>query len=592
MIDAGLDGGPLEVILLNPILLNEGRSVRDAFQLGLVYLSTFLEKNNVKSTIIAGESVLREVKLYIEERGSTVSFLIGFYVTADNINDVENISSRLKNCYADRCKIIIGGPEASVSYKNILSKNKNIDFACIGSGEETLLELYHSLLHKKTCERIPNLSYVSCGRIVGPVLNRPPKNLDFFPLPDRSLYDKRYIDTSLISSSRGCASKCTFCYEGRVSNISHHSIDRVIEEMKYLYREFGTKYFVLSDDTFTTFRSRVLNFTEKFKESFALDEGFRWYCEGKVSDIDRNPDMLHQMIQAGLIRLQIGIESGNQSVLESYGKRITLEQVYNTAKYAQNYQLVSLYGNFIIGGAHETHETFIESLSLALRLIDAAPGIFECTHTFFSPYNGTDIKDDPVKYDLSIIDGNFYTGSSISKVFAVPFGMTEEEVAELGNLFSKEIEKKMITIIPSLSVSVIKRQLKAMVIDLTTKWGLLLIRDSVFSQWIKLYKMGYSDLIANDESVIPVRLFNINTLKDGEFVWSIRNKKIMFSSLELDLIKYASGKLTVGKIIQVIAEKNGVSPCGDLLVKAFNFYNQLAKEMLVLYRVDYSEYDV
>lgn len=579
------------VLLLNPIVLNEGRSKSDAFQLGLTYLATHLKQNDIQVNIIAGENLKRETRDFLSDKILNSKYLIGFYVTADNYNEVELVSLEMKKLYKDQCKIIVGGPESSVSYSKILKSNNAIDFACIGAGEETILALHHCLSANLPLDNIPNLAYLGEGAIKTTNLTRPPKNLDSYSIPDRSLYDSRYIDPFLISSSRGCASKCTFCYEGRISNISHHSVERIVDEMKYLHETFNTRYFVISDDTFTTFPSRVLSFCQKFKQSFNLGHGFRWYCEGKVSDIDRNPNMLSEMVQSGLIRLQIGIESGNQEILKAYGKRITLEQIYNTAILSNEAGLTSLYGNFIIGGADETYETFLETLSLAMRLMELAPGIFECTHTFFSPYNGTDIKENPENYNLVIVDPEFYTGSSISKVFATPMGMTENNVYELASIFTTHVEQKMLSLIPDLPAVKIKRQLKAMAIELSTKWGILLLRDAIFSQWVKLYRMGYSDEPQDNVHAIPSRTFPFNSISNSSLTFLIRNKKFNFSYLEIEIIKYSSGKLTVGQIVNIIHSSDSFKSYSrdELTLNVFKFLNKLANELLILYRTDYCE---
>lgn len=71
------------------------------------------------------------------------------------------------------------------------------------------------------------------------------------------------------------------------------------------------------------------------------------------------------MIDSGLGRLQIGIESGNEKILNCYNKSLSLDDIRETVQVCFEEGLLSLVGNFIIGGPFETLETLDKSLAFA-----------------------------------------------------------------------------------------------------------------------------------------------------------------------------------------------------------------------------------
>ena len=102
--------------------------------------------------------------------------------------------------------------------------------------------------------------------------------------------------------------------------------------------------------------------------------GLTWTCEGHVSCLYQDPELIPMMIESGLIAIQLGIESGSQRVLDAYHKTITAEMSLEVVRQCKEAGIMSVEGNYIIGGARESWETLQESLSHAKKLLKVGRG--------------------------------------------------------------------------------------------------------------------------------------------------------------------------------------------------------------------------
>ncbi len=577
----------------NLILVNalyDGIDSRErGFQLGLLYISTYVEEKGFRTKILVGENVTKRIIWELER--SQEKPLLGFYVSADNEHEVIRCATVVKSMHPD-CPIIFGGPEARVKPEQILN-NKVADYVCTGDGEDCVLDLMNVLFRNNgTLEKVPNLAYLNGDKLKFGHSPHSKANLDLdrLPIPKRESFDPRYMDPSMIATARGCVSKCTFCFEGTSVKLRRHSVARVIEEMKYLQNTFATKYFAFTDDTFTSDARKVYDLSAAIAENFHPHVDATWYCEAKVSDLCRDINMAKTMVGAGLVRAQVGSESGNQNILDLYRKEIETWQIVEATEMLYDSGIVSIFTNFIIGGVCETIKTFEESLELALSLMHAAPGVLECASTFLSPYSGTDIRLNPERYDVELVDDQFITGSSDSYIFARSKHLTSEQVLSMGKEFYSAHRNAMDEIYPSLSSDIIRRQLEMGLFGLTSNWHQYLVEDGILARWFDFRRRGYDKQISPEESklsaIIPTRTMAMESSSQDKFIWLRRKRLLRFSALEKALIELASGKITLPEIVERTFTQFG----NDYMSKhtfqtaIIDFYNRMADEFLICFR--------
>jgi len=218
----------------------------------------------------------------------------------------------------------------------------------------------------------PDAGFMHPEEIPAPAWNR----LDLGPyrLPFRG---GRFLITAPV---RGCPYACSFCtapaYYGR--KVRKRPVDRVAEELRENVRRYGVRDFFFWAETFTVDRGYVLHLCEEILRQ-GLD--ISWSCNSRVDTVD--PELLAVMKRAGLWMISFGIESGNQGVLESCGKGITVEQSVSAVNAAHE-QGIRTAGHFLFGLPGETESSMTETLRLSLALpLDVAQ------YYAASPFPGT-----------------------------------------------------------------------------------------------------------------------------------------------------------------------------------------------------------
>lgn len=387
------------------LLVNVTRTIYSSIScfsdcLGLYSIASYLDKKNfiakVLSTYVYNckEAIINE----IENRGIKI---IGFYTASDNLSVVKNLIKWIKKNY--NVIIIVGGPE-SVALKEDFLRETKCDFISEGEGEETTYELLSFLIDGiGKVEDIKNLRYINKEDIFCENdIRKPIMNLDSIGFPNikNSLnLNFRKSDTVGIITGRGCPYHCSFCYEGANAKcVRLRSLKNVFEEIDYIIENNKSlKYINIYDDTFTLNYDRVKEFCKEIKK-----RNIKWFCEAHATNICKYDDMIDIMIDAGLIGMQIGLESGSDRVLKAYNKNTNAEMICKVVEKCKKSNLTHMSGNFIVGGALESKETIKESMDLAAKLIEIGRGMFECTTVFLAPYPKTRISSCPEEFDLTI----------------------------------------------------------------------------------------------------------------------------------------------------------------------------------------------
>jgi len=160
-------------------------------------------------------------------------------------------------------------------------------------------------------------------------------------------------------------------------------VDNIIAELEHLKAAYNIQAFMFEDDTFIANGGWAYEFCEKLRTS-GLD--LRWGCNVRADLVRR--DLLEAMRDAGLVQMNMGIESGSQRILdEIYNKRITVEQVEQAAAMAHELG-IRVGGYFMIGAPTETVEEVRRTISFAVRL-----PIDEAAFNITTPLPGTYLYD-------------------------------------------------------------------------------------------------------------------------------------------------------------------------------------------------------
>lgn len=248
-----------------------------------------------------------------------------------------------------------------------------LDIAIVGEPEETFKELLDviSAERRDSYDKVKGIIYRdSSGIVVTPP--RPLiEDIDTIPFPDRSLLKTdRYRlphnnqPFTLINSARGCPYKCIYCvvshYYGR--RIRQHSIGYVINEIRECVEKYKINELLFWEEVFTLDKDRVMALCDAIcKESFIIN----WAATTRVDCLDE--EIVAKMKEAGCYLLGLGVESGDQVILDNAKKNITLRQIKDAVALCKNAGIKTM-GHFIFGLPGETRATANKTIKFMKRL--------------------------------------------------------------------------------------------------------------------------------------------------------------------------------------------------------------------------------
>lgn len=426
------------------LLLNISRSVPQKaahFQecLGQHFIASYVRQFGYQAKVYSGDVIGCKDIISHEILKHQVK-MVGLYAGADNIHLASNIIKWIKAHFS--VTVFVGGPESYSLGRDFLVRT-NCDYIVYGEGEIPCLNLLRFAADGTgELSKIKSIKYTNeKGDFVENEMEDLIMELDTLPFPDKkNSLNKRFRSTKMIGilTGRGCPYHCGFCFEGAASKIVRlRSIQNVIEEIEQVRQEnTDLKIVNVYDDTFTLSRSRVKEFCDYMKSS-----GLKWTCEGHVSRIYNDPTLVQMMVDAGLYAMQIGIESGSQKVLDAYQKNITPEEIIDVVRICKKAGLITLEGNYIVGGALESEETIQESIAHAKKLIEAGRCMVDISTVFFAPYANTPITKNPAAYEMKIENyQKDHTVATMAEAVVSTKNLTASEIVSWKRTFDQELK--------------------------------------------------------------------------------------------------------------------------------------------------------
>ncbi len=282
----------------------------------------------------------------------------------------------------------MGGTHATFADKQILSDEKAVDIIVRGEGEETILELAKQSPELQKINEIKGITFRKNNQIIQ-APNRPLiQNLDALPRPAyKYLPVEKYKITGRkllpIITSRGCPFHCSFCVASQMfgATIRARSKKNVLDELEWLRDEYGAEGIAFQDDTLTVDRKRAVEICDGMIERKIK---LPWGCFSRADVVTK--ELLAKMSKAHCNEVGFGVESGCQKMLDSFKKKVTVEQCENAIKWTKEAGIF-VAASIIIGYPGETKETLQESLDLVRR---AEPDDVWLCHA--TPYLGTELR--------------------------------------------------------------------------------------------------------------------------------------------------------------------------------------------------------
>ncbi|MEN8221917.1 MAG: B12-binding domain-containing radical SAM protein [Acidobacteriota bacterium] len=284
-----------------------------------------------------------------------VTTLMTYWIDGVNFT-VKELKKRFKNA-----RIVIGGILPSLIGKTI-NEYIDADIFISGYGEDQILDLLSS--HGAVINSRPDFS-----------------DIDNIPFPlNRFLSNKKVLP---LLTSRGCPYKCTYCASHILNkNFIQRSPEKIIEEIFFMNKNFGTEDFVIFDDAF------LINKENRFFpvfENVSKSINIRFHTPNGIhaGEIDKNTAIV--LYRSGFKTIRLSFESTDESILKLSSDKVSIDQmkiaVENLVNAGYKRNNIECY---ILFGLPGQSSKMLENSLLFTKELGILPRL-----SFFSPVPGT-----------------------------------------------------------------------------------------------------------------------------------------------------------------------------------------------------------
>lgn len=208
---------------------------------------------------------------------------------------------------------------------------------------------------------------------------------------------------AIIRTSKSCLFKCKFC---DFPIIADQFQTKTMETIKYELDNIenaGIPYLRFNDDTFNLPKK---HFKEILKLLSQSDYSFKWISYIRCQYLDEQS--VKNMVDTGCIGVFLGLESGNNRILQNMDKKVQVEEYYRGIEMLKRYG-IPIYGTFVVGFPGETEESILDTINFINRTKLDYYRLFVWEYSNLAP-----ISTEKQKYNI-IVDENEWKHSTMSQ---------------------------------------------------------------------------------------------------------------------------------------------------------------------------------
>ena len=358
--------------------------------IGLAYLKALAQEQGHKVKVLDNNVLNLPLKEAIEEiRGSDVAAIS---MTTPTYKTVKEMANKIRKELG--IPVILGGPHPTINPIECLDFS---DYVVVGEGDQTFAELLKVLEKGKSLAALKKVKGL-CFRWGNKRIRNMPRplteELDKLPFPDWNGFPIEKYGSAIrtsgrslpIVTSRGCPFNCCYCFKGLFGvRFRTRSPKNVVDELLYLKKEFEIKEFQIADDAFAADKKRAI---EVCREMVERKVNLPWSLPNGIRANSLNEEVVKWMKKSGLKYAGLGIESGNQKILDRVGKQQTLTEVKEAVRLLKKYKITTV-GFFMFGLPGDTLETMRDTVKFAKSL-----DLEYCSISMTTPYPGTRLYEE------------------------------------------------------------------------------------------------------------------------------------------------------------------------------------------------------
>jgi radical SAM superfamily enzyme YgiQ (UPF0313 family) len=341
-------GKKMRVLLVN-LPLPHNRKLKRIYPMGLLYIASFLRQHNPYASVEIFNPQVANVGFRKTLRNilSTDWDVLGFGYWTNQFQFANRLSAAVKKA-RPRGLIVHGGVHPTVQPYAAL---ENADAVVLHEGEETLSELLDQFVRGDSDLNIPGLLTKGDQEMEAKRASRFIADLDSLPFPAWDLLDLRLYRTPMhvvggprfpIIGSRGCPYDCSFCVSPALwrRHVRWRSPRNIVDELEEVTKRFGVKQFHFWDDNLLLNGKHIAGLA---KEILRRGLKIKWVGLTRASHVVQREELMPLLARAGLIGLEIGIESANALAYDIVQKNETLENLVKACEIQKRSGMFPMY---------------------------------------------------------------------------------------------------------------------------------------------------------------------------------------------------------------------------------------------------------
>jgi len=380
----------------------------DVIPIGLEYIVASIEKEVDDVHIIDMELEDQPFQYFLDVFDPD---LVGITMSATDHNEGLRLAKITKK---NGATTVLGGYHPTAIPDELLS-HPQVDIIVRGEGELTMKEL----VQKGSPEGVLGVSFKKGKQIIHNPDRPLIRDLDSLPFPARHLRrqkDKSRMKSNgrefdVITMSRGCWGRCSFCCEPYMSKgrMRFRSPENTINELFEIMAFHNEKplRILVTDPHFMGDPERIDQLCDLLQEH-KLDIVFSVMT--RVDSVTRHPQLIKKMCNSGILSYELGFESPNQKDLNDVKKGITLDMQRKAVKILRD-NGANISGTFVIGLPSQDEEE-IKRFPIYAKEI----GLMNCAFGIVTPFPGTEFYDG-LKKDGLIIERDWTRYDEMHSVF-------------------------------------------------------------------------------------------------------------------------------------------------------------------------------
>jgi radical SAM superfamily enzyme YgiQ (UPF0313 family) len=315
------------------------------------------------------------------------------------------LSGKIKAAYPNSV-IAMGGIHAEL-YPEECLEVPSVDAVCIGDGYYAFLDLITNWNKRESVGILNTWIRLKNGEIKKPhnIQYLSSSEIDALPMPDYT-YDHYWLladgtdnlrwmgdyfgvysfrqhqighkNTYVVSFMTGCAHRCSYCnnwsrflkYQAncgaKAPRIRYKSPERMIEELKFIKKFHKVKFIYIADnDLCIRSLEEIKRFSQLYKEYINLP----MYVQ--VSPDTLTEKKLQYLIEAGLVELNMGVQTIGRININMYNRNITDKTILEVTQMINKYVIagqVDAFYDFIIFNAAMTRKDLLDMIAFIRKI--------------------------------------------------------------------------------------------------------------------------------------------------------------------------------------------------------------------------------